>query len=258
MRLLFYFLVAIFFSSCKSTFQQKDFDYQGEHALITIYGAAEKEKPLLVVLPELNNSTLSDEILKKLSRKYQVVKVSFLSPNDKQRQIQLDNLNNRINFYSDYLNLLAVTHQDSMSILAEGLNANFISNYTHAFALSNIYLINPYKPNLHQVFTDNCYASATATCDSLLKYFGFTSRTELDSLLVAVKTDATDNKYGNHTLSFWRTVLTYDLKNNTKAGNKILVFTQESGLQGQNQKSKNTLIIKEEELKKTLLEITRN
>ena len=251
-------LVLLVFVGCKSNYEQKKFVYINEESLITSYNEGNKDMPLLVVLPETENSLINNDLLKRLARKYRVVSISFLSPEDPERQKQLDNLTNRVNFYSEYLNLLAVTNTDSMNVLAEGLNANFISHYLHAFPIRTQVYLNPYNPTLNAVFTNVCYANPSPKCDSILNHFRLVNRTVLDSLLVAVGQAGTDRQYGNYTLGFWKDVLDYPLQLNHTDAKLTIIFTTNTGLQSQFNATENLIITDKEELKNVLTAVIRN
>lgn len=254
-----YILISMLFMvGCKVGMEQKRFVYQNEESIVTTFNSTKKDLPLLVVLPETQKSVLTQDVIKRLAKRYRIVSVSFLSPEDEQRQKQLDNLTNRINFYSEYLNMLAVTTQDSMVIVAEGLNANFISHYIHAFPIKEQVFINPYKPALKGLFTNACYANPTTNCDSVLNHFGMLNRTALDSLLIAIDKKGTDKQYGNYSLSFWKDALDYPLQPNLSAKKRHLIFTSNTGLQGSGTTAKDITVTNKAELKDVLAEITRN
>lgn len=254
----YFFFSFLLLVGCKTGFEQKKFVYQNEESLITTYNSTKKDLPLLVVLPETQKSVFTQDVLKRLAKRYRIVSVSFLSPEDISRQKQLDNLTNRINFYSEYLNMLAVTTQDSMVIMAEGLNANFISHYIHAFPIKEQVFVNPYKPSLNELFTNVCYANPAANCDSVLNHFGLLNRTVLDSLVVAIDQQGTDNQYGNYSLAFWKDALDYPLQPNLTSKKRYLVFTSNTGLQGSGPTAKDIIITPKAELKDVLVAITRN
>ena len=243
---------------CKPSHSIKPFHFMGEESIITTYNSTKISLPLLVILPDPSNSLITPDLLNTLAKRYRLVSISFLSSDDLLRQRQIDNLTNRINLYSEYLNLLNITESDSLFILAEGLNGNIISQYNHAFRIKGELFLNPFTPTLHSIFTSNCYATQTSRCDSILGYFGFTNRTQLDSLLVAVKQQSTDNIYGTYTLSFWSEALHYNLKQPSNNIKRYTIYTNNSGLQpNQAMLPKNTSVIEKGKLPALLFSTMR-
>ena len=118
MKWLSLLLFAVLFG-CAPSLQTTPFTYQGESANITKPVNSNLETRQLVILPEPQSDLFSMDVLKRLAKRNPIYVVSYLSPEDVNRQMQIDNLNNRINFYSEILNLLAVTQEDSFVVIAE-------------------------------------------------------------------------------------------------------------------------------------------
>jgi hypothetical protein len=244
--------------NCKTSRQQSVYDYQEEHCVVNSYNLKNTKLPLIVCIPENLNSVISEPFLTNLAKKNRVISISFLSPENRDRQQQLDVVVNRKNVYSEFLNYLSTTYHDSLIVIAEGLNANIISNYNHAFPINTEVYINPYSPSLYGVFTQSCYAQPNEYCNSLLHNFGFSERAALDSMITAVSLNTTDRIYGNKPLQFWTTAINYPLKDKRVDLNRSIIYTSESGFGNPKRLRYYEIIIKEQDLNTYISKIIRN
>lgn len=244
--------------NCKTSKQQSVYDYQDEHCLVNSYNLNNKTLPLVVCIPENFNSVISETFLTNLAKKNRVITISFLSPENRERQQQLDDVENRKNLYSEFLNYLSTTYQDSLIVIAEGLNANIISHYNHAFPLKTEVFINPYSPSLYSIFTQACYAQPNEYCSSLLKNFGFSARHALDSMITAVSLNTTDRIYGNKPLQFWTTALNYPLRDKKVDLKRNIIYTSESGFGDPRNLRNYEIIIQEQDLSTYISKVIRN
>jgi hypothetical protein len=171
----------------------------------------------------------------------------------------LDNLQNRTTFYSDQLSLLTTLETDSITLLAEGLNANITSGMVHALRIKHFVMLNAYLPNLREVLTSTCYAQPSAACDSLIQFMQFGHRFAIDSVFVEISNPSRDNQYGRYTTSYWKDILPLESAPQTALynGSVHYLFTTNSGL-APNFLPKNATLCSRAKFKDCLIKLIRN
>lgn len=200
-------LFILILCACSSSKQEKTFDYKGEEASVISYNSHKEKLPLVIVLPDVDGSMITEEIITRLSRQNRVIVVRFISPHNKIRQQQLDNLQNRTTYYSDQLARIAALESDSVTLVSEGLNANITSGIVNAMPINNYILVNSYYPTLKDALTIKCYAQQTNACDSIIDYLEFGYRYAIDSVFVELAKPNRDNQYGRYNTSYWKEIL---------------------------------------------------
>jgi hypothetical protein len=245
--------------SCSSPRQQTSFQYKGEEAIITKYNASKTNLPLLVVIPDVYGSMLSEEVLKRLAKNYRVTAIGYLGAGNSIRKQQLDNLQNRTTFYSDQLSLLTTLEADSITLLAEGLNANIASGMVHGMRIKKYVMLNPYSPTLRDVLTTKCYSQPSADCDSLIQFMQFGHRFAIDSVFVEISNPSRDNQYGRYTTSYWKDIFPLQSAPQTELykGSVNYLFTTNSGLAPKTL-PKNATLCSKAKLKDCLATLIRN
>jgi len=259
MKKIMHLLFALLLLSCSSSQQETTFQYKGEEAIITKYNASKTNLPLLVVIPEVGESMIGEEVLKRLAKNFRVTAISYLGEGNRIRQQQLDNLQNRTTFYSDQLTLLTTLETDSITLLAEGLNANITSGMVHAMRIKKYVMLNPYSPTLRDVLTTTCYAQPSADCDSLIQFMQFGHRFAIDSVFVEISNPSRDNQYGRYTTSYWKDILPLQSAPQTALykGSVHYLFTTNSGLAPKSL-PKNATLCSKAKLKECLVTLIRN
>lgn len=208
----------------KGTFKSETYQYQVK--------PGSKHAEQIIFISDLPHTQLEPTELFKIS-KGSVVLLPFLSDSNKIRQQQLDNLHNRKDYYSELLQQIISDTTKYTTVVAEGLNANLLSQIAFAYPIDNLVLINPYKPNIEQCFISNCFNAVNpSTCDSLLKHFQLNDMNILQQLLKGIQEKAIDEQYGLYTLSFWNDVYRYqcDARSNKYNGKLSYVYINNSGL----------------------------
>lgn len=254
-----YIIFLLTLCACSSSKQEGLFNYKGEQATITRYNAHKSKLPLVIVLPDVAGSMITEDIITRLSKQNRVTVVNFLSANNKVRQQQLDNLQNRTTYYSDQLSLLTVLESDSVTLLSEGLNANITSGIVNAMPINKYILLNSYYPTLRDALTLKCYAQRTTACDSVIRFLEFGYRYAVDSVFVEIAKPERDNQYGRYNTSYWREI--FPLPSMPQEGlykGKIqYLFTTNSGL-APSDLPKSATKCSKDKLKETLTALIRN
>lgn len=240
-KLLLLSIIVVVFGACKTKLVIEQKLYNNEPYSIQHYNPHQQKKPLVVILPEPQGTVISVEVIEKLAQRYRIDVIPFLAQDDFVRQMQVDYLRTRRELYSNALNEILVNTGDSLIVIAEGLNANIISQYAHAFKLKKFVAINPYASNLLQVLNHNCLGQTTAQCDSLCNYFGFNNAENVANLIGAFSMLSSDIQYGKRTLNFWKDVLPYNFGYSKKYIKPEIIFTTNTGLQGLCE-TKNTVV----------------
>lgn len=224
-------VILLLFSQCKpsietvnSTFKNENYTYQTRQI--------KNNSKQIIYIPDLPQSTLREYDLFKTG-KANILVIPYLSDNDLLRQKQLDNLQNRKDYYSAILQQSTSDTGVYVTVVAEGLNANLLSQIAFAYPIDHLILINPYKPDIEQCFISNCFnAGNTTVCDSLLQHFQLNDINELQSLLKALQENTVDQQYGLYTLSFWNDIYRYkcDARSNMYKGKLSYIYTDNSGI----------------------------
>ena len=245
--------------SCSSSMQETTFTYKGEEATVVRYNASKSNLPLIIVFPDVDGSLLTEELIKRLAKNNRLTVVQFIGSKNKVRQQQLDNIQNRTNYYSDQLTLLTTLEKDSVTLLAEGLNANIASRIVNAMPINNYVLLNSYFPTLRDALTTTCYAQRTANCDSIIRFLDFGYRYAIDSVFVEIAKPDRDNQYGRYTTSYWKDIfpLPSTPQEGFYKGSITYLFTTNSGL-APTSLPKGGMTCSKAKLKETLSALIRN
>jgi len=234
--LIFLFFVSLIIS-CKTEKVTQSFFYQNEEGKADFYNAKNKQKPLLVIIPAIYNSLITDDYISTLSKKNRVVVIHYLSSTNTTRVRHLDGLDNRLNYYNTVLSNIQVESTIN-TLVAEGMNANIALQLGYNFNKPNLVLLNSWHPNLRERLTTTCYSLQDFSCDSLLNYLSFTDRFQVDNLIADLSNkSSTDNLYGNYTLGIWRDFMNYTNEELLKMypTNPRWIYTSNSGLLSKNE-----------------------
>ncbi len=200
------FLIPLFFTllvGCKSLKKTLEFEYQAEKGRLDLYNENHTNKPLVVVIPDVYNSIITEAHITQLAKKNRVLVVYYLASQDKIRLQQIDGLQNRTNYYSSALNSVLTDSEQPSTVIAEGINATIAINLGLNYRQPALVLVNAWHPSMRNIITSTCYAAHTNVCDSLLNYLEFTDRLEADKMLTALKEHGVDKQYGLFTLQVW-------------------------------------------------------
>ena len=231
MRYITFFVLLLLIFSCKTVKETKSYYYQNEEGFADFYNANNIKKPLLVIIPEVFNSLITEDFVVNLSKKNRVVVIHYLSSTNTTRVRLIDGLQNRLNYYNTVLSNLEL--DSNSTIVAEGVNANLAIQLGYNFNKPKLVLLNSWYPDLKEKLTTSCYSLQDNSCDSLLNYLSFTDRSQVDALLNGLTDkNSTDNLYGNYTLGVWRNFMSYNNSQLLKMypSNPRWVYTTNSGL----------------------------
>jgi hypothetical protein len=227
----FVLLLAILLVHCKGpeltvtdTFKTERYTY--------LINAHKKTKSLVIYIPDVMTTQLSAPEIFKLS-KSNTVYVPFLADDNLIRQRQLDNLQNRRDFYSHVLQRILSEKYTHVTVVAEGINANLMSNIAFAYPIDELIFVNPFAPDIEQCLINTCFnLTHPSKCDSLLQHLGFTNRDQVENMITALVENGRDIQYGHYALSLWNDFfrLTCDPVSHKFLGDVHYIYTTNTGL----------------------------
>jgi hypothetical protein len=224
-------IMIFLFTQCKPSLQTISGTFKNEAYQYRLQSGS-KTTNQIIYIPDLPYSIIDETEVFKIGKGEKVL-LPYLSNDNALRQKQLDNLQNRKDYYSELLQQLIVDSTSHVTIVAEGLNANLISHIAFAYPIDHIVLINPFKPDIEQCFISNCFnAGNTTTCDSLLQHFQLNNLVELEKLLQNLQENNIDEQLGLYTLSFWNDIYRYTCNPRSNKYERKLsyIYTSNSGL----------------------------
>lgn len=229
---LFYLMIGfIFLASCKPSIQITE-SIDGSSSYTT-YNIHKTKKPLAVVLPEVQSDVFTEAVLTKLSRRYRIIYMPFIHENNKERQVQMDGLVNRTNYYGTQLTQLLVDINARPEVFfAEGFNSLLVLPMATAYNTPKIFFVNGLHQSLNNIIITNCFGGDTSACANLINHLQLFTRVKLEELLQFTYSANYDPNLGKYSSNFWLEVINYTtaFQQPYYKGNKTFIYFKESGL----------------------------
>ena len=153
--------------------------------------------------------------------------------NEPSRQIQLDGLTNRQNYFSELLqNILVNINAEPEIFIAEGFNSLIVLPLATAYKTAKVYMVNGMHQPLMDIIVTNCFSADTSSCSELIKYLQLLNKSQLNELLQFSYSAGYDVNLGNYSSNFWLEVINYSAAHQLPyyKGELKWIYFRESGL----------------------------
>lgn len=226
-----FLLLFITITSCKPTKSVSQIELNKDKGEIVYYNIDKTHQPLVIVVPSVHQSLITEELLSLLYKKNRVAVIYFLEYQNKGRVHQIDNINRRVNYYSDAIHEISTLHGKAETVITEGLNSSVLIRILENEPAENLTCINAWFPSIKQLLISNCYSQTTANCDSLLSYLGFNSIESMNDVFNDIESKK-DNLYGNYLTKMWEEIVDLNVSDNflNYPGNTKWIYTTNTGL----------------------------
>lgn len=196
------------------------------------------KRPLLVLMPEVQHTLLDQEAVNILAKKYRVLYIPFAEEANFVRQMQIDGMTNRLNYYSEALQHAAVQQNQKPDILlCEGFNSLLMLPLALSHKIDHVVAVNGFYPNVYETLINSCYGAQPEICDSLQKHLQIIDKEEMDLLIQHSYKSGSQQQFGQHTSTFWEQAFKQNMGQTLAQyqGTIVWITTTSSGILSQSQ-----------------------